>query len=257
MKIKTVDITAEIENVLRNSSIDGNNLTLPGTLDRTLYVKTNKVLELIGFRWDKRAKAHVGQGDSSIKLSEALNSGSVVNEKQTFQFFETPLSIAEDMVSKAQITNKNNILEPSAGMGAIVKAIHNKLGQHDTVFVCEINPQMRDELSRIDYVNIVGEDFLEYNCSDYDRIIMNPPFTGGQDIDHVLHAYRILKNGGILVTIMSTSWQFGQTKKPKAFREWMNKLDDEGKVVEIEELPSGTFKESGTNVATVMVVMKK
>jgi hypothetical protein len=32
---------------------------------------------------------------------------------------------------------------------------------------------------------------------------------------------------------------------------------DEGKVVEIEELPSGTFKESGTNVATVMVVMKK
>lgn len=256
MKVKTIDIDSDVEAVLRNSTINGNNLVLPGTLDRPLYAKTNKVLEMIGFKWTKGVKAHVGQGDSAAKLSEALNSGNVVDEKKTFQFFETPKAIADLMVSKAQLNTKSSILEPSAGMGAIVKAIHDVM-DWQIVFVCEINPTMKDALSGMKNVSVVGEDFLKCDCSKYDRIIMNPPFTGGQDIEHVLHAYDLLKDGGILVTIMSTSWVSGETKRPKAFRKFLEKLENEDKMLEMTDLPSGTFKGSGTNVATVMLVLKK
>ena len=32
--------------------------------------------------------------------------------------------------------------------------------------------------------------------SGYDRIIMNPPFSDGRDIQHVQHAYNLLRPGG-------------------------------------------------------------
>jgi len=44
------------------------------------------------------------------------------------------------------------------------------------------------------------------------------------------------------------SWTFGAQKKQKEFKEW---LDEVGAV--ITNLPSGTFKESGTEVGAVII----
>jgi len=51
---------------------------------------------------------------------------------------------------------------------------------------------------------------------------------------------------------MSTSVKFNRQKKYQVFREW---LDDVGGWY--EDLPDGAFKESGTGVSTIMVVIDK
>jgi hypothetical protein len=81
---------------------------------------------------------------------------------------------------------------------------------------------------------------------------MNPPFEKLQDVAHVLHAFNMLKDDGRLVAIMSPSAFFRSDKKCQDFRDWFEQLGGE-KI----DLPAGSFKDSGTNVSSVMVVIDK
>lgn len=81
--------------------------------------------------------------------------------------------------------------------------------------------------------------------SGYDRIIMNPPFSNGRDIEHVRHAYTLLKPGGRIVAIMGESAFTNQNKKATEFREW---LDSVGGTE--EKLPAGTFNDPSLPVNT-------
>lgn len=98
-------------------------------------------------------------------------------------------------------------------------------------------------------------DFLQFDGR-FDRIVMNPPFADGQDVKHVIHAYGLLSEGGRLVSIMSPSWRFNSASKFVAFREWLDILAADGRLT-VEDLPAGTFKESGTDIATVIVALQK
>jgi hypothetical protein len=71
-------------------------------------------------------------------------------------------------------------------------------------------------------------------------------------MDHVRHAFKFLKPGKILTAIMSPAFQFHQSKKAQQFRDWLRELNWAEKA-----LPEGTFKESGTGVNTVMLVIQK
>lgn len=71
------------------------------------------------------------------------------------------------------------------------------------------------------------------------------------DIDYVLHAYKFLKPGGRLVSIMSSSVTFRENRKTVEFRELLNACGTFG------HNPEGSFKESGTMVNTIIVVMNK
>ena len=42
----------------------------------------------------------------------------------------------------------------------------------------------------------------------FDRVVMNPPFCRGRDLDHVRHALRFVAPGGRLVAIMSAGVAF-------------------------------------------------
>ena len=265
MKIKTVTIDAEVEQVLRDAKLEGNNLTLQGKLSPQMYKKVMKVLELIGFAWNRKAKCHVGEGDSAAKFSEAMDTGKVVNEKQTFQFFETPKEVATKLAHYACIGAGDRVLEPSAGKGAIVRAIQEECPHLAVIFVCELNPQMAGDLQALAAASrIAGKgdvlvstgDFLELD-NQFDRIVMNPPFTGGQDCEHVKHAYDLLLPGGRVVAVMSPAWHSNSTKKFVAFRQWFDGLSANGFAEVAEELESGTFAKSGTDVATEIVILRK
>ena len=73
----------------------------------------------------------------------------------------------------------------------------------------------------------------------FDKIVMNPPFEKGQDIDHVRHAYDLLKPNGRLVSIMSVSPFYHSGKKAQAFREW---IDEVG--AEVEDMDAGSFNKA-------------
>lgn len=83
-------------------------------------------------------------------------------------------------------------------------------------------------------------------------IIANPPFYKNQDIDHIYKMYGKLSRGGGIVTIMSKHWEESRNKKETLFRNWLNEIDSE--VIEVE---SGEFKNSGTSIATVIVIINK
>ncbi len=86
----------------------------------------------------------------------------------------------------------------------------------------------------------------------YDRVIMNPPFSGRADILHVTHAMRFLKPGGILVAIMSAGVEFRDDRIACEFRKLMA-----ANAGELRRNPDGSFKNAGTMVRTVMVKMRK
>jgi phospholipid N-methyltransferase len=216
-----------------------------------------KVLELIGFRWDRRAKCHVGQPGSADALREALAGGKVVDEKQTYQFFETPDLLASRMAALAQIEPTHSVLEPSAGKGAILRAIVACGSAPAVIDVCELNPKMADELKACNSALVVGDDFLKLEGRRYDRIVMNPPFTQDQAVRHVRRAYDLLNPGGRLVAIMDKGWMFGSSKVRRQFKEWHDALLDAGMASIPEDLPPGTFRESGTDVGAVLVVISK
>ncbi len=90
--------------------------------------------------------------------------------------------------------------------------------------------------------------------SGYDRILMNPPFEDGKDMDHVMHAFKLLRPGGKLVAVMGEGAFSRSDKKATAFREWLDSHDGTS-----EKLPAGSFagadafRQTGTSTRIVVV----
>lgn len=96
-------------------------------------------------------------------------------------------------------------------------------------------------------------DFMTWESpAQYDAVIINPPFSNGADIDHVIRAYQFLKVGGVIVAIMGEGAFFRSDKKATHFRAWLDQHAGES-----EQLTSGTFAQSGTNVNTRLVIIRK
>lgn len=257
IKKKVVHIDDDIKNLLMNLRIEGNIAYITEQLDRDTYMRLNKALEVLGGKWNRSARGHIFQGDPSQKIAEAMQAGEAVDIKKTFEFFETPPAVANLMIDRAvifgdQVSNMNNlVLEPSAGQGAIADMIRAYI-PISRIHVIEVEPSNRAVLKEKGY-KLVGKDFMKYRKKKplYDRILMNPPFSRQQDIDHVLHAWKFLKPGGVLVAVMSGGTDFRSNKKALAFQTLINEHGH------IEPLPQGSFEESGTGVNTVLVTLEK
>lgn len=166
-------------------------------------------------------------------------------------YFPTPKPVVERMLEEADIDEGMKVLEPSAGKGNIADLIKEEHPGAD-LDVIEFHMTLRDLLKRKGH-DLAGQDFLEHEGR-YDRIVMNPPFEHGQDMQHVQHAFDLLNPGGRVVAIMSEGPFFRNDKQATAFRDW---LEIQGGTS--ERLPEGSFKSSErqTGVATRLVVIDK
>jgi hypothetical protein len=251
------------QEVLDQCKIKDNVVFLPDVqLDRPLYMEVNKALQGIGGKWNRNKKGFVFTSDPSTLMGR-VQQGEKINLKKDFQFFETPDELADQLVELAELDGQgkyledayaHTILEPSAGRGAIIKAIKRKLSDGTIVYAHELMENNRKALE--DMVNVRlsrNPDFLSNNnMLKFNRIIANPPFTKNQDIDHVKKMYEGLKLGGIMVSVMSNHWRISENKKETQFRQWIEKVN-----AEIIDVPAGTFKSSGTSIATCIVKIKK
>jgi len=247
--------------VLSTLEIDGNDVRIAGQLDRKLYLAVNKVLERIGGRWNKKAKAHIFDGDPTERLNNVIECG-VLDPKVKTGYFPTPPKIVDKMIELADfdsLDRTGRILEPSAGQGHIADMIIENIsdGKWGIVDVCENLPENVHVLEEKGYV-VQGEFFNHFKTCDYaniryDRILMNPPFERQSCIDHVTAAFGLLAPNGILVAIMSSGVTFRENKKTVEFREKIL----EPHCTHLEHLPDGAFKESGTMVSTILLKLKK
>ena len=118
----------------------------------------------------------------------------------------------------------------------------------------ELNTDMKRYLSEKPY-GVNYRDFLDVTKKEIgtiNRVVMNPPFTRHQDIDHVCHAYDLLDAGGVLVAIMCESTFFRSDKKSVEFRDFLDSV-----YAQTVKLESGAFHESGTDVVTRIVKIRK
>lgn len=259
MKDVKVQIKDSVRHILSKGRVENAMYFLPQVqLSREEYLEVNKILELLNGKWSKSKKAHVfPTNEEAQSIVSSLNAGEVVDKKKTYQFFETPMELARKMVVLADIRDNMTILEPSAGHGAIAEVlVENDIQK--PVYNCglilvEIDPDKCAVLEAKKIAPVICIDFLGSFADEYgtfDRILMNPPFTRGQDADHIIHAFeKCLNEGGRLVSVASASVTFNSQKKYKKLRELIEKHG------EMIELPKESFKESGTSVNTVLVIL--
>ena len=149
------------------------------------------------------------------------------------QFYPTPPSIANEMLSGVDLRMIKTVLEPSAGKGDLAMALATKCASRYAyrhtldVDCCEIDPYLRSILkynfstekrkslydqkgrSSVDVLaleqvdmHIVHDDFLTYRTyKHYDLILMNPPFATGAK--HLIRAVEMQKGGGAIVCLLN------------------------------------------------------
>lgn len=167
-------------------------------------------------------------------------------------FFPTPKPVIDRLIKAADIQPGQRVLEPSAGKGDIVEAI----GKDAEVEAFEFSSTLNDLLAAKD-IKVTGRDFLrDTPAKPPDRIVMNPPFEKGQDIDHVRRAFDVVAPGGRVVSVMSEGPFFRSDKKSAEFRDWLEAVGGTS-----EKLDAGSFtgkdafRQTGTS--TRMVVIDK
>lgn len=241
------------QDVLKACTVSGNIITLPPVqLERGLYQEVAKSLELIGGKWTRKVNGFLFKENPSELLAQIAN-GQKRNLQKEYQFFPTPAHLAAQMVDSANIKPTDIILEPSAGQGAIIKAIHKIMPNHPVMW-CETMSINQTFLFKLqDKQTFIAADFLKTrHFAFYDKIIANPPFSKNQDVDHICHMYLSLKPGGRIVTIASNHWRIGQERKCQQFREWLDEIN-----ADVTDVEAGQFSESGTNIATCLIIIDK
>lgn len=233
------------QEIINLSIIEGNILKLPTIqLDRKQYLEISKSLELIGGKWKSNKKGFEFQIINRVILDILFQTSNIQKE---YQYFATPDSLCDKLVNMAELSINNTVLEPSAGQGSIIKAIHRKISINvDCYELMEINRNFLD----FPNVNLVGDDFLLDNGKRYDRIIANPPFSKNRDIIHILEMYNRLNNNGILVSLASKHWLFSSNKKETEFRNWLGQVN-----AYTEDEPKNTFKD--TPIETIIIKICK
>lgn len=188
------------------------------------------------------------RGDDPVRVAERELIG-----KDLPGFFPTPQPVIDRMLELAEIEPGHAVLEPSCGKGDIVLAIRREHPQSPVTAV-EKNLTLAEVLAAKS-IDAEFTDFLQHTGV-YDRIVMNPPFAKGADIEHVRHAYGRLAPGGRLVSVMSDGPFFRSDGKAVAFREWFTELGGES-----HELPEDAFNGADsfrqTGVRTRLLVMHR
>ncbi len=168
-------------------------------------------------------------------------------------YFPTPASLAADLVQRAEIGPEMRVLEPSAGHGAIVRAL---AGSACEVVAIEIDERREAQFNHGEVANFFGpyrSDFLCWPANpEFDRVVMNPPFSRNQDALHILHALKFLAPGGRLVALAGAGLSFRADRIAQACRTAIAAWGGT-----IEPLPNDSFAESGTHVRTVVITVDR
>lgn len=156
------------------------------------------------------------------------------------QFYRTPKKAAQMLISAANLSDLDYVLEPSCGDGALLDLMRrNKALGYE--FHAGRVAECRAKGHNVLQANFLLEDAKEM----FDKVVMNPPFAGKHYQKHIEHALKFLKPGGTLVAILPSTARYDHDFMRGA------------RYVSWQDLPVGSFSESGTNVGTTIFSVKK
>lgn len=199
----------------------------------------------------KRYKPEHFDGDGIPKAEAYFKpSGNKPNSDKDFAFFPTPPDSVARMIEIAGLAEDRtlDVLEPSAGDGAIVAALPTGV----RCVAVEFNHHRAKRLRETTAAEVHEADFLHWNPGcEFDRVLMNPPFNDRVEAVHVVRAFKMLSPGGVLVAIIPEGWFTRDDMKSKIFREFIHRNEYKPS----EKLPAGTF--SRTQVATRIISIRR
>jgi hypothetical protein len=169
--------------------------------------------------------------------------------------FVTPPELARRMARTAHEACPHGVepwrvLEPSAGTGSLVGAVLEVRPNAEVVAV-EQHATLAALVPGCHCVDFLRTSPLGGALGTFDAVIMNPPFSKGQDAKHVLHAYGFLRRGGVLVAIMGAGAAWRDTGPYRELRALFS-----ARAARTEQLPPETFYPN-TTARTVLVTLTK
>ena len=174
------------------------------------------------------------------------------------EFYPTPTNLVFDMISPylSKISDYHkpmNILEPSAGSGAILDVLKNVINSNRNIHLFAIEQSLElQAMLRGKKYNLIDTDFLSYTKDmEFDLIVMNPPFSNGDE--HFLKAWDIAENTDIVCLLNAETIRNPYSEKRKLVERIIK--DNNGSVTYIQD----AFKNSDrkTSVEIAMVRVKK
>lgn len=195
--------------------------------------------------WRPAADGHIFTAEQFADWLDGQTPPACDGERHQYRFqsYYTPEPVADRVAFLADLKPGLACLEPSAGHGAIARVLDREGG---AVTCVEADPTAAHHL-RLDGFHTIEGDFLRVQpgvIGQFDRIVMNPPFSRDQDCRHVSHAFGFLKPGGKLIAVVGS---YALSGKGSAARDDLRALvARHGRVV--EDLPAGTFANAARSV---------
>ncbi|MER6370717.1 class I SAM-dependent methyltransferase [Streptomyces mirabilis] len=238
-------IDSDVLKVIRSATVDGLTLRLNGKLDRTLYERVNLALQAVGGTWNRYQRAYIFPFAAADAIAGLLATGEVITDVDR-GYFPTPKPLVEQLLDLAELGAGCEVLEPSAGCGAIAEAA---VARGAVVDCIELDTARAEHIRAGGYAReVTAADFFSVKVQRrYRRVIMNPPFADRQDIRHVQRALRFVQPGGLVVAVMYGSLLYRSDRKAMDFRARVREARGT-----ITELPDDAFP---VGVSTVVAVI--
>lgn len=173
------------------------------------------------------------------------------NNREGKDWYATPEPLGLKMVHWSGAHSGDRVLEPSAGDGAVMRFAPDGIN----LTMIEQSPSLasRAQMANTEAKMIVGDFLNDHGTNNkYHSIVMNPPFgNGGADaIKHLAKAFDHLYDLGRLVALVPRGTM------DKRIVDWLKETKTAFWVAQIK-LPSCTFENAGTGVATQVLIFDK
>lgn len=178
------------------------------------------------------------------------------------QFFSSSEAVIKILLRDLDLGPDSRVLEPSAGTGEIVFEAGKRGAQITAIEIDQDRAAVLKDRARRIATNCTVQlgvgNFLKMKpTADYDYVLMNPPFAGTHYMDHITHAFKFLKEGGQLRSVVPASAEVNESRKHVAFRKFVAENTEKYSRGPFVDLPPQSFAHAGTNINTSVLVLRK
>ncbi len=249
--------------------LEGNLVRITKNLDREHFERMKLILERLGGVYMTGRKRFAFDLDPAPLLARTVALRQLP-EKNPLDFYYSTQPVIEALFQMLECDHTMEdllwqyehygrpirVIETGAGLGHLADAFRDRYPMA-SIDVCEIDPYRRAVLESKGY-RVVRENAFDYHPSPdsfYDVAFLNPAFTVGGDpftfIKHIMHAYGMLFENGWSKLVSVVPAQFSRVAR---YREFYIRVLEYGS---FDELPQGSFVESGTTWDTSVISLRK